>query len=329
MTQKPPVGLLIGSHIPPADIGALASLAERCGFGEVWLTEDLWFTSGVVAAGAALAATETIPVGLGIQSAVTRHPSIQALDFATLGQVYPGRFWPGIGLGLPAWLDQMGVRPPAPLRAVRETFETVRALLAGETVSVEGSHVARKIALAHPPDPVPPLYIGAVGPKSVVQAGKIADGFIASALSGTAYVSWVRELLDEGAAAAGRTRARVVTFALFNCDDDARAARDAIRSTFAFYLSAMVGTELLTVYGIDAAVRELMAGGIDRLAAQMPEEWLEDLAIAGTPAECAGKIEDLRAAGSDSVILFPAPADQGAEIVERAGSAVLPLLASA
>lgn len=322
-----PVGLLIGSHIPPADIPGLAALAEQQGFGEVWLTEDLWYTSGVIAATAALAATETIPVGLGIQSAVTRHSSIQALDFATIAAMFPGRFWPGIGLGLPAWLDQMGLMPPAPMRAVRETVQTVRSLLSGETVSLDGTQTLSEITLAYPTPEVPPIYIGAVGPKSIVQTGRIADGLVASTTSGVDYIRWARTLLDQGAAEAGDGgRRRIATFALFCGDDDPKVARDAIRAPLAFYLTIMQGTDLISVYGIDDELAELAKGGVERVAAEMPDQWLDDLAIAGDAQQCADKIQSFIDAGSDSVILFPAPFERGRALVEFAGQRVIPLL---
>jgi 5,10-methylenetetrahydromethanopterin reductase len=328
-TQLPPVGLLIGSHIAPHQIGPTARLAEEQGFGEVWITEDLWFTSGIVGAGAALAATDRIPVGLGIVSAVTRHVSIQALDFATLGHAYPGRFWPGIGVGLPAWLEQMGILPGSPMRAVREAVEGVRALLGGETLSYHGVHAADAIALAYPLDPVPPIYIGAVGPKSMTQAGLIADGVVASVLAGTEYVAWSRKLVDEAAAGGERSpRPRIVTFALYCGGDDAEAARAAIRPTVAFYLTLMLGTDLMKVYGIDDELAALAEGGPDAVAAKMPDSWVEDLAIAGDADECAGKVQALLDAGSDSVILFPAPFERGDELVRFAGTQVIPRVVS-
>lgn len=325
---RAPVGLLIGSHIHPARIAPLAALAEDNGFGELWLAEDLWFTSGVVCAGAALAATGQIPVGVGIQSAVSRHTSIQALDFATLCQIYPGRFWPGIGLGLPVWLDQMGVRPTAALRAVREAVQSVTRLLAGETVSIDGTQKLDAITLAHPPAEPPPVYIGAVGPKSIQQTGRIADGLVVSVTAGTDYVRWSRTLLDEAAQAAGRTTApRIVTFAIFSVDDDTATARAAVRDTLAFYLTAMQGTDLMSAYGIDEELAALAERGPEHLAANLPDQWVADLTVTGSPRECAAQIDALLAAGSDSVILFPAPFDRSAEMVEVAGRTVLPLVA--
>ena len=58
----------------------------------------------------------------------------------------------------------------------------------------------------------------------------------------------------------------------------------------------------------------------------MPDQWLEDLAIAGEPDECAEKIGRYLAAGADSVVLFPFPAERAREMVELAAAEVLPRL---
>jgi alkanesulfonate monooxygenase SsuD/methylene tetrahydromethanopterin reductase-like flavin-dependent oxidoreductase (luciferase family) len=41
----------------------------------------------------------------------------------------------------------------------------------------------------------------------------------------------------------------------------------------------------------------------------MPAQWIEDLAVAGEPDECAEKIRRLLDAGSDAVALFPLAGD--------------------
>src|SRR5258708_31066852 len=93
---------------------------ERIGFDELWLVEGYFFMGAISAATAALSATERLPVGIGIVSAMVRHPAVLAMEIATVARMYPGRFRPGIGLGAPAWLDQMGLRPKAQLTALRD-----------------------------------------------------------------------------------------------------------------------------------------------------------------------------------------------------------------
>jgi alkanesulfonate monooxygenase SsuD/methylene tetrahydromethanopterin reductase-like flavin-dependent oxidoreductase (luciferase family) len=58
----------------------------------------------------------------------------------------------------------------------------------------------------------------------------------------------------------------------------------------------------------------------------MPGAWLDDLAVAGDPAEVAGKIGALLDAGSDAVILWLFPLDRGEEILELTAREVLPKL---
>ena len=104
------VGLGLGV-LAPESIGEISRTAEDLGFDEVWVGEDYFFTGGIAAASAALAATHTIPVGIGIVSAMVRHPAVLAMEIATLARVHPGRIRPGIGLGVPGWLGQMGLMP--------------------------------------------------------------------------------------------------------------------------------------------------------------------------------------------------------------------------
>ena len=56
----------------------------------------------------------------------------------------------------------------------------------------------------------------------------------------------------------------------------------------------------------------------------MPDQWVADLSVAGTPAECAAKIQALWAGGADSVALFPIATDRLAEIIDLTASEVLP-----
>ncbi len=324
-----PVGLLLGSHLHPSAIAPMARQAESGGFGELWVTEDLWCTSGPVCATAALAATSRISVGLGVTSVVTRHSSIQALDFGTIAHMFPGRFLPGVGLGDPGWLDQMGLRPASSLRALREVVETLRGLLAGDTVSRSGAHHLRDIALAYPLSDPPPVYVGAIGPKSVRQAGEIADGLIVSNLSSPAYVRRARELVDEGSAAAGRTeRLKMPTFAFFAGDTADASDLRALREIVAVYLRVMSGSEIVTTFGIQDELTELLATGGPDLADRIPRDWLDGLAIIGNAATCARQIEERLAAGADSVVLFPVPFSRADALIQFASERVLPLVGS-
>jgi 5,10-methylenetetrahydromethanopterin reductase len=325
VSDKPPVGLLLGSHIPPEQIADLASTAEASGFSELWFAEDYWFTGAVSAAAVALSVTKRIPVGLGIVSAMVRHPSVLAMEISTLARMFPSRFLPGIGLGLPNWLHQMGLHPDSQLRAMRDCIESIRRLLAGEELTANGTFDFDGIRLAYPLDQPVPIYAGVLGPKMMTLAGEVADGIVGSVLAGPEYIRWARDRVAEGAKAAGRPDDhRFAALVLFSVDADSKKAKDSLRPTTAWYLSAVPKTPLTDVYGMSDTLVELAKGGPEAIAREVPQEWLDTLTIAGDPEECVKGIEDLLAAGADSVVLYPMPAERTRDLVELAAAEVLP-----
>ncbi|WP_214367281.1 LLM class flavin-dependent oxidoreductase [Pseudonocardia sp. H11422] len=320
-----PVGLVLGSHMPPKDIVPMARWAEELGFGELWFSEDCFFSGGIAGSAAALAATTRLPLGLGIVSAATRHPAILAMELATLDVLFPGRIYGGIGHGVPAWLDQMGLMPPKALSALRQCVTAVRRLLDGEELTETGHFHFDEIALTHPAATRVPLYTGVVNERGLRLSGEIADGTVLSTLSSPAYVRWARDGVDDGARRGGRTEPhRLVTYALFSVDTDAAVAKDAVRESIAFYLAAMPDNALSEIYGIRDELAALLAeGGVEHLAKNMPDSWVEDLAVAGEPDECAEKLRRLLDAGSDSVGLWLFPAADAHQIAELTARDVL------
>jgi 5,10-methylenetetrahydromethanopterin reductase len=310
--------------MPPERIVRTARRAEELGFGELWFSEDCFFAGAFAGISAALAATERVPVGLGVASAVTRHPALLAMECATLSRLHPGRFWPGVGLGVPFWLEQMGLMPASPLRAVRDCVESLRRLLAGEELSEQGLFTFDQVGLTHLPQEELRIHLGMVGPKGLELSGAIADGTVLSVLAGVDYVRWARERIAAGAAAADRAAAphRVVTYVLYSVDADGGVAREAVREATAFYLTAMPDNALSEVYGIQPQLQELIAAG--ELARELPAAWLEDLAVAGDPDEAAAKIRALVDAGSDSVCLWLFPLDRAEDVLELTAREVLP-----
>ena len=324
------VGLLLGTLIGPAQLAGMARLGEELGFGELWVAEDFYYTAAISTATAALGATARIPVGTGVVSAVTRHPALLAMEIATLAGMYPGRFSPGIGLGLPSWLKEMGLHPTKQLGPVRECVDVVRRLLQGETVSFEGETFSCSDIALHYPVEVP-IYIGAFGPKMLKLSGEIADGTIIGLITSPNYVRWARDCIAQGAQACSRTdHHKVVVFVFFSIDEDPKRARGKVRGLMALYLQIIHEGELHATTDIAGITGDLHAilekGGVDTLEREMPTAWLEDLSVIGTPAECAARIEDYYAAGADSVILMPMPHATAEDAIRLAAREMLPLL---
>ena len=160
------VGVSIASTIPVARLIESYRLAEQSGFDELWIHEDYFYHGGFAAAAMALTATARIAVGIGVVSALVRHPAVTAMEIATLAGAHPGRLRVGIGHGAPEWMRQLGLKPKSPLGALREVLTSVQRLLRGETLSQSGLFHFDAVRLAYP-SPDVPLYTGVIGPKSL------------------------------------------------------------------------------------------------------------------------------------------------------------------
>ena len=73
--------------------------------------------------------------------AVARNAAFTAMEIATVAELYPARLIIGLGHGMAGWMRQIGAYPRSPLTALAEHIQAIRALLAGETVSVTGDYV--------------------------------------------------------------------------------------------------------------------------------------------------------------------------------------------
>jgi alkanesulfonate monooxygenase SsuD/methylene tetrahydromethanopterin reductase-like flavin-dependent oxidoreductase (luciferase family) len=299
-----PVGVSFASTIPVTQLIGAYQRAEQCGFDELWVHEDYFYHGGFAAAATALKATERIAVGIGIVSAMVRHPAVTAMEIATLAGAHPGRLRVGIGHGASEWMRQLGLQQKSPLRALREVLSSVQNLLRGETLTQSGLFHFDAVQLAYPSADVP-LYTGVIGPKSLALSGEIADGTVITVMAGPKYVEQARQITADAAMRSGRTRPHVLpTLSYCFIDRQGPAARRKARAAVAQML-ALAGPDLLTqVYGIDDSLRDMIArGGANVVEAEMPDEWIDWFAAAGEPDRCLERIRALGRAGSTSVVL--------------------------
>lgn len=326
--RGPDVGIMFRCQHPPEVLPGYARRVEAAGFDELWVVEDCFFAGGVASAAVALAGTGRIKVGLGIVPAVVRNAAFAAMEFSALARLYPGRFLLGMGHGVSGWMRQVGAFPRSQLGALEENVAAVRALLRGETVSVDGDYVRLDgVKLDHPPREAPPVSAGVRGPKSLALSGRVADGTVLAECAPPAYVSRAREIISEGAAEAGREDPhRLTVYALCCVDPDPEAARRALRPAVAEVLaSGGVGVQISPL-GIEEELEALVGrGGVRAVRDEMPDEWLDRLAVVGGPEDCARTIRRLGEAGADSVVLVPLP-DRPEERLEDIASRLLPVL---
>ena len=135
------VGAVLRPQVAPERMIEVATAADAAGLGELWLWEDCFLEGGIAAAAALLAATERVRIGLGVLPFPLRNVALAAMEVSTLLRMFPDRLLPGFGHGVQAWMAQVGARPASPLTLEREYVTALRALLAGERVTVQGDYV--------------------------------------------------------------------------------------------------------------------------------------------------------------------------------------------
>jgi alkanesulfonate monooxygenase SsuD/methylene tetrahydromethanopterin reductase-like flavin-dependent oxidoreductase (luciferase family) len=268
----PVLGAIALPQLPPERLRAVIWSAEDAGLDELWLWEDCFWASGIATAATALAATMRLRVGVGLLPAPLRNVAITAMELATLERLFPGRARVGVGHGMQDWMGQVGARVESPMTLLREYVDALRALLRGERVSTDGRYVKLSdVALEWPPTTAPPVYVGAVGPKTLRLAGEHADGTILTAASSPDAVRQALEQVEDGRSAAGRGEPHDVV------------------------------VYLLGATGLDAEKRvaaELKRFGADDRAAA-------DLAVAGDAEAFAAAVRRWSSAGATRVIMQP------------------------
>lgn len=286
------LGVVFRPQLPPERLRSVVAAAEEAGLEELWLWEDCFFESGIASMAAALAWTSRLRVGVGVLPVPMRNVAMTTMEVATLHRLFPGRVTIGLGHGMQEWMRQAGVRAASPLTLMREHLVAMKALLRGERVTTEGRYVTLDdVALEWPPPVAPPLYVGATGPKSMRLSGELADGTIIDAGNPAAAVRRMREQIEEGRAAAGRTDPHHVVV----------------------YLTVTTGP--------DAAAR-LRAENELWGTSEIPE-----LGVAGDAATVAEAVAALVAAGADTVVAVPTGDESDVEgLAHFMGTEVRPLV---
>jgi alkanesulfonate monooxygenase SsuD/methylene tetrahydromethanopterin reductase-like flavin-dependent oxidoreductase (luciferase family) len=307
--STPALGVIFHPRFPPETLGDYARRAESAGFDELWLWDDCFLPGAFTSAAIALAATSSLKVGIGLLPATVYNPLFATMEITTLARAFPGRILPGFGHGVGPWMSQIGATPKSSLQTLTETVRSVRQLLGGELVTTHGEQVhLDRVQMQLIPAEVPPLYIGAMREKSLRLAGRMGDGTILTGMSSPAYVRWAREHIQAGMADAGHSQHRIVAYYDVKVNQDGKAARASTRRSLATRLPwADIQLNALGIAAdVDAFIR---AHGLEGVAQQMPDEWLDAFSAAGTPEQVADSIQRLFAAGADTIAFQPLDGD--------------------
>ncbi len=319
---------LIGYHCshentPPDLLLSAVQAAERAGFDAAMCSDHFepWGVrqgeSGFAWAwlGAALATTR---FSLGVVNAPGQryHPAIIAQAIATLGIMFPGRFWAALGSGEAINEHITGdAWPPKDERDARllESVEIIRDLLDGEEVTRDGLVRVDRARLWSRPE-VPPRLVGAaVSAETAARAAAWADGLITVVGDPAAMRDVIATYRDAGGAGPCVVQ---VHLAWAPTDDEALAiAAEQWRHS-----PAVQPPETWDI----ADPLEF-----DRRAAHIDAEALRrSLLIEHDPGALADRIAGILAAGFDGAYLHHVGRDQ-APFLAMAGTELLPALRKA
>ncbi|WP_402839834.1 glucose-6-phosphate dehydrogenase (coenzyme-F420) [Microbacterium sp. GXS0129] len=209
----------------PRELVELAVSAEENGFDSVATSDHFqpWRHTGGHApfSLAWMAAvgerTDRVTIGTSVLTPTFRYnPAVVAQAFATMGSLYPGRIWLGVGTGealneIATGFQGAGeqVWPDFKERfaRLREAVRLMRDLWSSDRVSFDGEYYSTHSASIYDrPDLPIPVYVAAGGPLVARYAGRAGDGFICTSGKGRElYEDELIPAVKAGAAAAGRS----------------------------------------------------------------------------------------------------------------------------
>ncbi len=293
--------------------------AEARGFEAVWQAESRLVRDAIVPMAAFAAVTSKIKVGSGVINNWTRNIGLLAATFLTLDDLAPNRIICGIG----AWWDPLaknvGIERRKPLKAMRETIEVMKQLLALKRVTYHGEfhHVdAIELDVVHgrrEPRHVP-IMIGATGDAMMELAGEIADGVVLNYCVPPEYNTEALKHLEIGLKKSGRKMNGFDRPQLVVCsvDQEHRRAVQSAKELLTQYLAQQPhiakasGTPEETVKKIQSilgwpATKEQ----IHEAMQFVPDDLIERVTASGTPAEVRRKVDEYRRNGCTCPILYP------------------------
>jgi 5,10-methylenetetrahydromethanopterin reductase len=308
------VGVTLPRNLPAAHLRPYARAVEAAGFDELWVVEDCFFRGGIAQAATALAVTSRVHVGLGILPAAARNPVFTALEVSALAELHPGRVTVGIGHGMPDWMRQVGAWPRSPLTLLEEHLTVVRALLHGRSVTTRGRYVTLDdVRLELPPEVVPPVVAGVRGPRSLAVSGRCADGTVLAEPLTPAYLRAAAAQIAAGQDAPGDHL--LVGYSVCAVEDDERAAVARGRRALQWVGEPDVAPHLVGLpFADELSALRVGAGSMEDFADRLPEAWVRELAVVGTPAQARERIAELHDAGATTVVLAPSGPDPLGEL---------------
>ncbi len=313
----------------PRELIEYSQQAERLGLEVVSVSDHFqpWRHHGghgpnaLVWLGAVGEATEHAVLGTSVLTPTMRYePAVIAQAFGTLGALYPGRVFLGVGTGeamneTPVTGGEFPGRKERRLR-LAEAIELIRRLWHEERVDFDGTYykTARATVYDKPTVPVP-IFVAASGPLAAKLAGRVGDGFISTSGKDPDLYTGLMEKVAEGAGEAGRDPAaiRKMIEVKVSYDRDRQFAHDAC----AWWAALALAPEQKE--GIEDPVE------MERVADENVERAHTRFIVSDDPDEVVERIAPYVELGFEDLVLH-APGEDQPRFLEQFAEDVLPRL---
>ena len=321
---------------PRAAADQVAAL-EKAGIDIVWVAEAYGFDSPTLM-GYLAARTERVEIGSAILNIYSRTPSLLLQTAAGLDNVSGGRAVLGLGASGPQVIEGWhGVPYAKPLTRTAEIIDLVRRGLRREVLTHDGTFqlpltkeaggvtgLGKPLKLlTHPERETIPVWVAALGPKSVEQAAAIADGWMPHLFHPEkADVVW-GEALAAGAALRspdlGPLQISAGGMVAIGDGPDTKALLELARPYFALYVGGMGAkgknfyNDVARAYGYEREAEEIqdlyLSGKKKEAEALVPADWLEAGNLVGPESYVKERIAAFREAGVTHLTVVPASDD--------------------
>jgi F420-dependent oxidoreductase-like protein len=324
----------------PREAADQVKALEDAGLDTVWVPEAYGFDSPTLM-GYLAAKTERVEIGSAILNIYSRTPSALLQTAAGLDNVSQGRAIIGLGASGPQVIEGFhGVAYDKPLGRTKEIIDLIRRGLRRETLvhdgiftlplpEGQGTGLGKPLKLLTKPERSSvPLYIAALGPKSVEGAAEYADGWLPFLFVPERSGDVWGESLARGKAKRheGLAPLEICAGGMIAIGEgpETKALLDFARPMVALYVGGMGArgknfyNDLMCQYGYEKEAQEiqdLYLGGNKRDAeALVPMELLEWGNLVGPASYVKERIAAFAEAGVTNLQVLPASDDPAATI---------------
>jgi len=298
---------------PPEQDLRTAVVADRLGYGEVWVGEG-WVWDCFALATAIGLATDQIALTIGPVPVSLRDPAMIVVGVASVAALTHRTVGVALGASSTRFVEGMHGRVRhRPGTALAESAQVVRRLLSGERTDFQGEVLSTRGYRLTLDPPGGPLTIAAFGERAVRTAAAHADRMVLDLVSPEVAGEY-RAKLDAAATAAGRPAPPLAAWIPAAIDPDPDSYAELMTS-LAGYLEVPGYGEMFTAAGFGEAVQAAGAGATDaELLDALPPDAASRIGLVGDIDTVCARLEAYAAAELDEVVLVPATAgDPGGE----------------